>query len=127
MRAKLVRIYRFDKNRGFVDSWCELQEDKERCGVERLMEEHIAFILHELHHAMINHPDTKWPWNSFDFVHQTAVMMEEAGEAVRAANNLQAEEGDTLALYNELAQTAAMCLRIMEEIKEYTVYGDNSH
>lgn len=90
------------------------------------MEEHVAAILHELLHAMHNHPNHEWPWKSFDFVHQTAVMMEEAGEAVRAANNLHSEGGDQMALYGELAQTAAMCLRIMEQIKEFSIHGENS-
>lgn len=88
------------------------------------MQEHVVVILHELVHAMHNHPNHEWPWKSFDFVHQTAVMMEEAGEAVRAANNMRTGDENQMALYNELAQTAAMCLRIMEQIKEYSVYGE---
>lgn len=87
------------------------------------MQEHVAVILHELVHAMHNHPNHEWPWKSFDFVHQTAVMMEEAGEAVRAANNMR-EKGKWQELYNELAQTAAMCLRVMEQIKKYAVRLD---
>lgn len=92
--------------------------------IEDKMQEHIAVILHELVHAVHNHPDHKWPWKSFDFIHQTAVMMEEAGEAVRAANNMRSGDENQMALYNELAQTAAMCLRIMEQIKEYSIYGE---
>lgn len=95
--------------------------------LEDVMQEHIAVILHELRHCFINHSDKEWPWNSFDFVHQTAVMAEEAGEAIRAANNMREGKGDRMALYNELAQTAAMCLRIMDQIKEYSVYGDTGH
>ena len=104
----------------------KLKERLKKKKLEDHMSEHMAAVLHELRHAMHNHPDDKWPWKSFDFVHQTAVMMEEAGEAVRAANNLHSEGGNQMALYGELAQTAAMCLRIMEQIKEFSIYGENS-
>lgn len=104
----------------------KLKEKLKKKKLEDHMSEHMAAVLHELRHAMHNHPDDKWPWKSFDFVHQTAVMMEEAGEAVRAANNLHSEGGDQMALYGELAQTAAMCLRIMEQIKEFSIHGENS-
>ena len=103
-----------------------LKEKFRKKKLEDHMSEHMTAVLHELRHAMHNHPDDKWPWKSFDFVHQTAVMMEEAGEAVRAANNLHSEGGDQMALYGELAQTAAMCLRIMEQIKEFSIHGENS-
>lgn len=87
------------------------------------MQEHIAVVLHELAHAQVNHPGREWPWNDWDFVHMTSVMMEEAGEALRAANShMESDDGpNLLTLYNELAQTAGMCLRIMEEIKQYHV------
>ena len=104
----------------------KLKEKLKKKKLEDHMAEHMAAVLHELRHAMHNHPDDKWPWKSFDFVHQTAVMMEEAGEAVRAANNLHSEGGDQMALYGELAHTAAMCLRIMEQIKEFSIHGENS-
>ena len=88
---------------------------------------HVDAMLHELKHCRVNHPDDSWPWKSFDFVHQCSVMMEEAGEAVRAANTLQENnKGDLLALYNELAQTGAMCLRIMEQIEDHAL-RNNSH
>lgn len=105
----------------------KLREKLKKKKLENHMAEHMAAVLHELRHAMHNHPDDKWPWNSFDFVHQTAVMMEEAGEAVRAANNLHSEGGDQMALYGELAQTAAMCLRIMEQIKEFSIHGEGGN
>lgn len=81
---------------------------------------HVSVILHELAHSKVNHPDNVWPWKSFDFVHQVAVMMEEAGEAVRAANNMKEGKGGSHDLYNELAQTAAMCIRCMEQLMEYS-------
>ena len=88
---------------------------------------HADAMLHELKHCRVNHPDDSWPWKSFDFIHQCSVMMEEAGEAVRAANTLrESSKGDLLALYNELAQTGAMCLRIMEQIEDHAL-RNNSH
>lgn len=88
---------------------------------------HADAMLHELKHCRVNHSDDSWPWKSFDFVHQCSVMMEEAGEAVRAANTLRENsKGDLLSLYNELAQTGAMCLRIMEQIEDHAL-RNNSH
>ena len=86
---------------------------------------HADAMLHELKHCRVNHPDDSWPWKSYDFVHQCSVMIEEAGEAVRAANTLrESSKGDLLSLYNELAQTGAMCLRIMEQIEDYALRLD---
>ena len=86
---------------------------------------HADAMLHELKHCRVNHPDDSWPWKSFDFVHQCSVMMEEAGEAVREANTLRGNsKGNLLSLYNELAQTGAMCLRIMEQIEDYALRLD---
>lgn len=83
---------------------------------------HADAMLHELKHCRVNHPDDSWPWKSFNFVEQCSVMMEEAGEAVRAANTLRENsKGDLLSLYNELAQTGAMCLRIMEQIEDHAL------
>lgn len=96
----------------------KLQEKKYSDRVRK----HADAMLHELKHCRVNHPDDSWPWKSFDFVHQCSVMMEEAGEAVRAANTLrETSKGDLLSLYNELAQTGAMCLRIMEQIEDYAL------
>ena len=96
----------------------KLQEKKYSDRVRK----HADAMLHELKHCLVNHSDDNWPWNSFDFVHQCSVMMEEAGEAVRAANTLRENsKGDLLSLYNELAQTGAMCLRIMEQIEDYAL------
>lgn len=53
-----------------------------------------------------------------DIIHMTAIMAEEAGEAVRAANNA-VHEGDSLEpLRRELAQTAAMCIRCLVNLED---------
>lgn len=86
-------------------------------------EEHIAAIFHELARAEVNFPNNKWPWSSNDFVYMTSIMMEEGGEAVREANKTREDARQINThltnLYDELAQTAAMCLRIMRQIKRY--------
>lgn len=64
--------------------------------------------------ALEKHRDD-WPE---DVVHMTAIMAEEAGEAVRAANNA-VHEGDSLEpLRRELAQTAAMCIRCLVNLED---------
>lgn len=64
----------------------------------------------------------EWP---ADPVHMVSIMAEEAGEAVRAANNLKwghhkgtTEEAEAK-LRTELIQTAAMCLRMLKHMPEF--------
>lgn len=56
----------------------------------------------------------KHPFFPMDTVWRCAIMMEEAGEAVQAANNVAWEDGDKESLKLELLHTAAMCVRILE-------------
>ena len=71
----------------------------------------IDIIKAELRRAESAYPD--WPP---DVVHQVAIMAEEAGEAVQAANDV-AHKGALLEpLRRELVQTAAMCLRCLNAL-----------
>jgi len=68
-------------------------------------------IMDELTRARCAYPH--WP---DDVIHQVAIMAEEAGEAVQAANDIKYHGGSASALRKELAQTAAMCIRCLERI-----------
>lgn len=68
-------------------------------------------LIGEYERARELHP--KWP---DDKVHATAIMVEEAGEAMRAANNLVHHGGDKEELRKELIQTGAMVLRCLTNI-----------
>lgn len=72
-------------------------------------------VLQELEKAETMHPD--WP---VDIVYQASIMMEEAGEALREANNLEpsidGRNSDTRAFRAEVIQTAAMCFRILKNL-----------
>lgn len=72
-------------------------------------------IQNELERAKELHP--KFPSG---YVRMTAIMSEEAGEAVREANRLaDHEDGASVdALKTELIQTAAMCIRCLEKLKK---------
>ena len=71
--------------------------------------ESITDILIELARAERLHP--YWPT---DIVHQTAIMAEESGEAVRAAIRCHYDEGGSIDdLRTELTQCAALCLRCL--------------
>lgn len=61
-----------------------------------------------------------------DRVHQVSIMMEEAGEAVRAANNFNLENGHISDLATELIQTAAMCIRTLETISPSNIKHERS-
>lgn len=68
-------------------------------------------ILSELEKAEEKHPD--FPK---DIIHQVAIMIEESGEAMRAALQHVYEGGSKEELRLELKQTGAMCIRCLENI-----------
>lgn len=71
-------------------------------------------IQHELFEAEKDHPH--WPT---DVVHGCAIMIEEAGEAMQAALDLHnGVEISSDHLLEELAQTAAMCIRNMVYLRQ---------
>lgn len=72
----------------------------------------ISAILAELSRAEDLHPD--WPE---DLIYQLAILSEEAGEAVQAANNHVHHRGDIEAVREELVQTGAMALRCLINLR----------
>lgn len=61
----------------------------------------------------------KHPYFPRDIIHMTAIMAEEAGEAIQAANNA-VHEGESLEpVRQELAQTAAMCIRCLINLEDW--------
>ena len=60
----------------------------------------------------------KHPFFPLDAVGRCSIMMEEAGEAVQAANDIVwGDSDDNENLKIELLHTAAMCVRILEAIE----------
>ena len=60
------------------------------------------------------------------FLMETMITMaEEAGEAIRAANNLCYHGGSIEDLQTELAQTGAMCIRVMAQLMAGRSSKDN--
>lgn len=68
-------------------------------------------IANEIEKAEIKHPD--WPT---DVIYALSIMIEEAGEAMRAAVQFQLEGGDIRNVRKELLETAAMCVRAIEHL-----------
>ena len=77
------------------------------------MSEIIGKILNELERAETIHPD--WPC---DVIHQAAIVCEESGEMLREALHVEYEGACKTELKNELIQTAAMCLRMLMNLKD---------
>ena len=73
----------------------------------------IDCILNELKAAKKEHPT--FPT---DIVHQVAIMVEEAGEAIQAALEHYEENGDLKKVEHELFQTGAMVLRCLENLQD---------
>lgn len=80
------------------------------------MTEIFSDIQSELDRAKKLHPD--FPES---VVRMVAIMAEESGEALREANRIEDDgNGDVEALKTELIQTAAMCVRCLENLKGET-------
>lgn len=80
--------------------------------------EALTEILCEVSRAERVHPS--WP---DDTIHQVAIMAEEAGEAVRAANDVVHKGGNfaRLTLRIELVQTGAMVVRCLKNLENLEV------
>lgn len=76
-------------------------------------EEAFDRIMVELHKAEAKFPG--WP---DDVVHGAAIMAEESGEAVQAAldHYYRPHTGTIMQLQHELAQTGAMCIRMLTDL-----------
>ena len=72
----------------------------------------IEAIQAEVERAEKLHP--YWPE---DIIHATAIMNEEAGEAIRAALNAVYQGGSIEDLRTEVVQTAATCIRILKNLQ----------
>lgn len=70
--------------------------------------EALAHVLSELEKARAKHP--QWP---VDVIHAAAILAEEAGEVVKAALDMTYDGGSVEDVRTELAQTGAMCLRML--------------
>ena len=71
----------------------------------------IQLIRDELMKAKIKHPD--YPEDMFE---QLAIMTEESGEVAKAVLQYKREGGELQEVKDELVQTAAMCIRMLENL-----------
>lgn len=74
----------------------------------------VGEILTELERAETIHPN--WPT---DPIHAAAIMMEEAGEVVKAVNDSVEKGSDTENCKTEAIHAAAMCIRFLKNISTY--------
>lgn len=74
----------------------------------------VGEILKELERAESIHPE--WP---DDPIHAAAIMMEEAGEVVKAVNDAVEKGSDTDDCKMEAIHTAAMCIRFLKNFETY--------
>jgi len=74
----------------------------------------ISMIFAELREAEVKFPG--WPK---DVIHGTAIMIEEAGEAMKAALDLYYGRGDCAKLQKEIAQTGAMAIRLLVYLSRF--------
>jgi hypothetical protein len=60
-----------------------------------------------------------WP---NDIIHAAAIVNEESGELIRAALQFNYEGGNIEDAKKEAIQTAAMCVRFLENLNKYTLH-----
>lgn len=77
-------------------------------------------ILEELNEATMKFPD--WP---DDFFIGMSIVAEELGEAHQAVNDFRFKKGTVTPIRKELAQTAAMCVRLMAYIIDNSMDFDD--
>ena len=75
------------------------------------MMKEVQLINIELQKAKKDHP--KWPENMFE---QVTIVNEELGEVNKAILHLKHEGGSLQDVKDELVQTAAMCIRMLENL-----------
>lgn len=99
-----------------MDSELEILKNK----LEKL--EKYDVIQKELERAEIKHPN--FPLNMFE---QLAVMQEEAGEVTKAVLQFKFENGKIEDVKEELIQTAASCMRMLQSINNrIEIYSDHN-
>jgi len=81
--------------------------------MEYVIEKICTRILFVLEGAKLKHPN--FPE---DIIHQVAIMAEESGESVQAALDYVYKADPIQMLEGELIQTAAMCIRCLEDIEK---------
>lgn len=74
----------------------------------------IIGVMEELRKAEKKHPD----WSGYDLFGQVCIMQEEAGEVTKAVLDFHNGTGTMEEFKIELMQTAAMCLRILKNLKK---------
>lgn len=84
-------------------------EHERQCGGKTA--EIVQAIIAELHRAEALHP--VWPG---DIVHQAAIMVEEAGETLQAANNYRFHGGELELARVEAIQAGAMAIRFLKNL-----------
>lgn len=75
--------------------------------------------------AELKRAKKKHPIYPISMYEQLAIMQEEAGEVTKAVLHFHYEKGSLDDVKNELIQTAAMCMRMLESLEKYS-YGNNS-
>lgn len=73
----------------------------------------------------LDRAERKFPGWPTDAVHATAIMMEEAGEATKAAIDYHHHRGKLKDVKAELVQTGAMALRALIHLKSYKRGSDD--
>lgn len=89
-----------------------IQRDLRSANIKSISESYIE-VYEELKRAKSKHPD--FPTDMF---HQLAIMQEEAGEVTKAVLQYHYENGSLKDVKEELIQTAAMCIRMVESLPD---------
>lgn len=99
----------FNENEVEVKSTVNIDKDL----IDEKLNNHLLQIIRAYKHACAKHP--YFPSNMFE---QLSIMIEEAGEVAQAVNDFKFSGGSISDIKNELYQTAAMCLRMLNNLND---------
>jgi NTP pyrophosphatase (non-canonical NTP hydrolase) len=93
----------------------EAEVDFQLSRLDRKTKTHLLEVANALRMAKEKHPE--WP---LDIVHCVAIINEEAGEATQAALDFAYKNKTLEGVNDEVVQTAAMCIRLLNFCGQFT-------
>jgi len=92
--------------------------DRLKAKLERLEPEVKRLMKYDEIQSELERAEKKHPSFPKDMFQQLAIMQEEAGEVTKAVLHYHFENGNIYEVREELVQTAAMCMRMLQTLPE---------
>ena len=110
---QLARIFFGEVKMFILEEECKAMDELTKKNYAVMTDENVGRMI-EITMIELDRAEMLFPVFPADPVHAAAIIAEEAGELVRACNQVTYENGTYEQVQKELVQTAAMCLRMMK-------------